>query len=86
MTTSFKPFENDSQAMVVAGDLNIENGQDVIVLSGAVEISRDKVGLERAKALQVVLGEIVGRLEADRNLPEKLVPAQNTPAYVKSPF
>lgn len=86
MSTTLKPFDNDSQAVVVAGDLSVENGTDVVTLSGSLEITKDKQGLARAKALQALLGGIVGVLESEPSLPEKLAREDNPPSYVSNPF
>jgi len=68
-----KPFENDSEA-VSLGEMNIENGTRAVALHGSLDITRDKAGLDKARALQDRLAEIVSALEADPDLPDTIAP------------
>jgi O-succinylbenzoate synthase len=81
-----KPFANETQSLILAGDLSVENGVDVVTLSGSLEITRDKVGLARAKELQAILAVIVSSLEADASLPAEITVKDEKPTYVPNPF
>lgn len=78
----FRPFRNESD-QVVLGELVIENRRDRIELYGALTITRDKAGLERAQALKRLIDAAVGTLQASP-LPDRIriKPADN----VASPF
>lgn len=86
MNKTMKPFDNDSQATVIAGELTVENGTDTVTLSGSLELTKDKAGLANAKALQALVGAVIARLEGEADLPEKLTREDNPPAYTSNPF
>jgi hypothetical protein len=68
--TSFAPFANEADVLEV-GNLTFENRLDRITVSGDLDITADKQGLAAARVLQALLGDIVGKLEA-QDLPEHL--------------
>jgi hypothetical protein len=70
--TAFDPFANEADVLQV-GRLMLENRLDRITLSGDLDITADKRGLEAAHMLHDLLGEIVRKLEAQA-LPEQLPP------------
>lgn len=79
---AFKPFENEADVVEV-GHLALENRLDRITISGDVDLTADKQGLEQARLLQALLGQVVATLEA-MDLPERLpAPAVKT---VPNPF
>jgi len=78
------PFANDSEA-VSLGDLTIENGTDQVSLYGSLDMTRDKTGLKRARALKAAVDAIVAALEAEKDLPDKIAPPEK-PQQVKNPF
>jgi hypothetical protein len=78
------PFANDSEA-VSLGDLTIENGTDQVSLYGSLDMTRDKTGLKRARALKAAVDAIVAALEAEKDLPDKIAPSEK-PQQVKNPF
>jgi hypothetical protein len=82
----FIPFADDETAFTL-GEFNLENGQDRIAIYGNLELTRDKQGLETARALKAVFDAAVKLLEADKALPEKL-PPRPAPVVgeVKNPF
>lgn len=57
-----KPFADDDAAASI-GDLSIENGKSTVSISGQVVITRDAVGLERARALKRLADDLVAELE-----------------------
>ncbi|WP_230772385.1 hypothetical protein [Sphingomonas sp. Leaf4] len=80
-----KPFADDDAAASI-GDLSIENGTSRIAISGSVEITRDKAGLERARALKQLADELVATLEAEP-APEQVAPTQTASVdEVANPF
>jgi hypothetical protein len=81
---SFYPFKNECDALTL-GDLKLENHEDRIAVYGSLQITRDRAGLNAAKALQEVLGRIIKELEDEHDLP--LTVASAEPAMkVKNPF
>ena len=79
---TFTPFANEADVLQI-GQLQIENRLDRITLSGDVDLTLDQAGLDHARALHVLLGEIVGKMEA-LAIPQHLAsPAVQT---VKNPF
>ena len=67
------PFADDSQSASI-GSLTVENGRDSIALYGNLDITRDKAGLATARQLAAYLEKIVGALQADAALPDRLPP------------
>ena len=78
------PFANESETLKLGG-LTIENRTDLVALYGDLDITRDKVGLELARRLYGLLGQVVAALEADASLPEVLPPPAGTDT-VANPF
>ena len=70
MKSTIKPFA-DSEATMQVGGLTIENGANRISVSGSLDLARDRLALDHAKALRDVLDAIVVALEADTALPAK---------------
>ena len=82
--TKLIPFADDAASLSV-GKLTIENGTDCIALYGTLDLTRDKQGLEHARALKALLDQAVQMLEADKALPDA-VPAPATAKTVANPF
>jgi len=70
--TAIKPYENEEESVAI-GDLTIENRMDRVSIYGTIELTRDKPGLQRARALKAVLDGVVSRLERDKNLADRIV-------------
>ncbi|WP_373358383.1 hypothetical protein ACEN3H_01210 [Acinetobacter lactucae] len=66
----FKPFEKGTESSSIE-DLTLENDVDCVSIYGNLQITKDKVGLEQAKALQSFLKDVVTALEKEE-LPEKI--------------
>ena len=66
----FKPFVQGNESHAIH-DLTLENDTDCVSIYGNLQITKDKVGLEQAKALQSFLNDIVAALEKEE-LPEKI--------------
>ena len=80
----FAPFKNESDA-VTLGDLKIENREDHIAMYGRLALTRDRAGLEAAKALKELFGKIVHEPENGPDLPLKVASAEPT-EKVKNSF
>jgi hypothetical protein len=73
-TPKFAPFENEADVVEV-GHLALENRVDRITISGDVDLTADRHGLEQARLLHDLLGKVVASLEA-KDLPERVPPPQ----------
>ena len=62
----------------------IENRVDRISIMGSLDISRDKIGLAKAKELQAILSAATSILESDEALPDEIQVA--APDQVANPF
>lgn len=71
---AFKPYENEADVVEI-GRLMLENRLDRITISGDLDLTADKRGLEAARRLQALLGQVVASLES-RDLPDQLPPPQ----------
>lgn len=67
----FKPFENGTESHAIH-DLTVENQLDCVSIYGNLQLTKDRSGLQAAKALQALLNEVVHALEHEENLPEKI--------------
>ncbi|MCJ2044389.1 hypothetical protein MKK58_07545 [Methylobacterium sp. J-078] len=81
---AFAPFADDAAVQTIGG-LSIENGTDRIALHGSLDITRDKAGLDRARALAATLAAIVAALEGEP-LPDAVAEAVRPAETVKNPF
>ena len=73
---TFVPFANEADVLHI-GDLMVENRLDRITLSGDVDLTLDQAGLALARRLHALLGDIVGKMEAQE------LPAQWPPPVVQ---
>jgi hypothetical protein len=69
---SFVPYANEADVIEI-GHLMLENRLDRITISGDVDLTADKQGLEAARRLHALLGTVVASLES-RDLPDRLPP------------
>ena len=67
-----QPFENETQSIQI-DELTIENRLDRIELYGALVITRDQIGLQRALEIQTLINATVQSLQAQTDLPQALV-------------
>lgn len=81
--TCIAPFQNESEVITIE-ELTIENRLDRVSIHGAVDITKDKQGLEYAFALKYQIDTIVEQLKRE-DLPEKIV-IENVAQEVKNPF
>ncbi|ALK97361.1 hypothetical protein AB595_12225 [Massilia sp. WF1] len=69
---TFIPYANEADVVEI-GRLMLENRLDRITISGDVDLTADKHGLEAARRLHALLGQVVASLES-RELPDALPP------------
>lgn len=84
----FKAFADDSAILNIHGDdFTVTNDPKRIVLTGTLEVTRDKVGLAAAIALQQAITSIVEALLHEPSLPERITEEPLAPmGKVKNPF
>ncbi|MEH3118513.1 MAG: hypothetical protein PGN25_13210 [Methylorubrum populi] len=83
-TLPFRPFAEDAGVQTFAG-LSIENGTSRIALHGSLDLTRDREGLKRAKALKSLLDAVVAALEAE-DLPDSVPEEPEASKPVRNPF
>lgn len=84
LDAGFTPFADDAAVQTIGG-LSVENGTSCIALHGSIDLTRDAIGLERARALQATLTRIVDALSA-QELPAAVAEPEKSPGMVKNPF
>lgn len=82
-TKRFEPYANEADVLEI-GRLMLENRLDRVTLSGDVDLTADRQGLDAARRLHQVLGQVVASLEARADLPERLPPPEVK--TVRNPF
>ena len=84
----FNAYSNDDDVLNIQGDaLTVSNGTTRVVLSGTLDITKDKRGLKAAMALKEALDGIVAALQADPKLPEKVKEEPDAkPGVIDNPF
>ena len=78
------PFAGDT-ASIGIGKLTVENGTDCVSLGGSLDITHYKQVLAHARALQALLTQTTGHLEAEKNLPDA-VPSPAAAKIVANSF
>jgi len=84
----FKAFADDSTVLNIHGDaFTVTNDPERVVLSGTLELTRDKAGLTAGLALQQAIASIVDVLRNDPALPEHVNEEPTAPTgKIKNPF
>lgn len=84
----FNAYSNDVDVLNIQGDaLTITNGTQRIVLSGTLELTKDKRGLEAALALKQAIDSAVAALRAQADLPQRIKDEPDAkPGVVDNPF
>jgi hypothetical protein len=84
----FNPFSNDDDVLNIQGDaLTVSNGTTRVTLSGTLALTKDRRGLKAALALKEALDSIVGELQAQPDLPERIKDeADVKPGAIDNPF
>lgn len=80
-----KPFDTDSEHLTL-GDLVIENGTDIVLLHGFLEISKDRATLLRLELLEEFIRAAKEEILKIENLPDKAERRVNAPEIVDNPF
>jgi hypothetical protein len=80
--TKFEPFANESDAVGI-GELNVENRLDRVSVFGSVDITCDREGLARVRALKRIVDATAKALE-ERELPDRV--EAKPPGKVDNPF
>jgi hypothetical protein len=80
---SIKPYQNEEESLAIS-DLTVENRVDRVSVYGSIELTKDKAGLEQAKALKEVIDAVVAALEAEKSLPDHI--SVKPTEKVKNPF
>ena len=78
-----KPFADN--ASIGIGGLTVENAPDKVVLYGSLELTRDKAGLDHARALVAMLQGVLDAMGDGSVLPSAL-PSPKPRKKVKNPF
>jgi hypothetical protein len=69
----FNAFANDNDVLNIEGDaLTVSNGTTRVTLSGTLELTKDRRGLQAALALKQALDRVVETLQAQAHLPERI--------------
>jgi hypothetical protein len=76
------PYANEEETCEI-DQLTIENRMDRVQVYGSIELTKDKVGLERARQLKKLVDQVVEVLSSE-NLPEHVTIEE--PTTVKNPF
>ena len=86
--SDFNAYANDEDVLNIQGDaLTVSNGTTRVVISGTLEIARDKRGLKAALALKNAMDNIVAALQKEAHLPDKLDDEPPAPSgTVDNPF
>jgi hypothetical protein len=84
----FNAFANDADVLSIQGDaLTVANGTTRVVVSGTLELTRDKRGLQAALALKQSLDSVVATLQAQADLPERIHDEPDAkPGVIDNPF
>jgi len=82
--TKFQPFSDDTASLSI-NDLTVENGTDKVAIYGSLDLTRDKEGLKKARALKGLVDSVVKALAQDKDLPDK-APQDEPTQQVKNPF
>ena len=80
----FRPFAEDAGVQTFAG-FSIENGTQRIALHGSLDLTRDRAGLKRARALKSLLDAVLATLEAE-DLPDAVPEEPEAAEPVRNPF
>ena len=86
--SDFHAFENDDEVLCIEGGaLTISNGMTRVLISGALQIGKDKRGLKAARSLKQAVDSLVAALEREKALPDE---AEDEPpaaqGHVDNPF
>ncbi len=79
-----KPFVDEGESLGIGG-LTVETRTDRVSLYGSLDLTRDERGLAHGRELGALLDRVVRALEAERDLPDEVAPAER-PVEVRNSF
>jgi hypothetical protein len=84
----FNALSNYDDVLNIQGDaLIVSNGTTRVTLSGTLALTKDQRGLKAALALKQALDSIVGALQAQADLPERIKDEPDAkPGVIDNPF
>ena len=71
MSKKLNPYANEADVLQIGG-LTVENRLDRITIAGDIDLTLDQQGLAAARELHQLLGDVVARLEEQKDLPARL--------------
>lgn len=71
MKQPFMAFENDTDGFIT-GNLSIQNGIEMIIIEGSLNITKDKEGLEAALKLKRAVDAAIDALKRNRSLQDSI--------------
>ncbi|MBO1329567.1 hypothetical protein OQ496_13385 [Acetobacter suratthaniensis] len=75
--TAFNPFGPDAQVQTIE-QMTVENDPARVSVYGRLDITRDRDGLQNARALSALLDAVVAKLESEPALPDHVSDAPKT--------
>ena len=79
----FHAYQNETDTLTIGNDLTVENRLDRISISGSIELTKDKQGLQYAYELKRIVDSAIEALKG-KDLPDHI---QNVPVeVVENPF
>ena len=67
----FMPYANESDTVTIGNELTVENRLDRISISGSIELTKDKEGLQYAYELKRIIDATIEELK-NKDLPEHI--------------
>ena len=67
----FMPYANESDVFTIGDELTIENRLDKVSISGSIELTKDKQGLQYAYELKRIIDATITELK-NKDLPEHI--------------
>lgn len=80
---SFMAYENETDSFLIE-NLTVENRLDRISLYGSLDITKDRIGLERALKLKQIIDASIEALKRDKQLPESI--ETDSEETIENPF
>jgi hypothetical protein len=71
MQQPFMAYENDTDGFTI-DNLHIQNGIEMIIIEGSLNITKDKEGLDAALKLKRAVDAAIDALKRDRNLQDSI--------------
>lgn len=71
MPSQITPFASEADSLQI-DELTIESQTDRVSIYGSLIVTKDKQGLQYARALKALLDEVVANLEKEAGLPDQV--------------